>query len=214
MKHQMKDKVALHNAFVLAILGQAYQATPAPEIFSSRAAKGRDKRRPKKAKLAGSLPIKSHLRYLLFVFVWFVFVCFSFFFSNRDTTGLRNPKKMWLGKERGGVSGVALVGQGSSAETREIAQRMKAIADEEGLERVDEEAVTHLQAALHAHLLRLLRAASPSQEVVLAGAKKRERGEETVLEVGALRLAVAKNGKTLLCDDLLLQREKLLLQQE
>ncbi len=121
---------------------------------------------------------------------------------------------MWIGRERGGA--VAAEGQGGSAERRELAQRMKAIADEEGLERVEEEAVEHVQAALHAHLLRLLRAAAPSAGGGGGGGgetrgAKREREEPPLLTRGSLRVAVARDGKGLLRDDLPLQREKLLL---
>ncbi len=58
IKHNLKEKVALHNAFVLAILGQAFATTPPPEVLGARGAKRSEKRRPKKAKLSGSLPIK------------------------------------------------------------------------------------------------------------------------------------------------------------
>ncbi len=208
----------LHNAFVLAILGQAFAATPAPDVLNARAAKSRDKRRPKKAKLSGSLPIKSHLRCAFLS-------CLVFFpFSpqnDRDTTGIRTPKKMWLGRERGAA--VAVDGGSGSKERRELSQRVKAIADEEGIERVDEEAVDAIQNALHAHLLRLLKSAAPVSENnttggagVFGGAGvKRERENNSnaapLISRASLRVAVSKNGKGLLCDDLPLQREKLLL---
>lgn len=80
-----------------------------------------------------------------------------------ETSGIRNPKKMWAVRERG----VAVVGDGGAAllpEMREMAERMRAIAEEEGLERVEDDAVALMQAGLHAHLLRLIRSAVPVQE--------------------------------------------------
>lgn len=103
---------------------------------------------------------------------------------------------------------------------------------------MEDEAVTLMQAGLHAHLLRLIRAAVPVFEsrtmvwnklegeffelrsfFALQGVGlKREREESGVenqaslwLTRGSLRVAVSKNGKNLLRDDLPLQREKLLL---
>ena len=78
---------------------------------------------------------------------------------------------MWAVRERG----VVVVGEGHalSPEVREMAERMRAIAEEEGLERVEDDAVTLMQAGLHAHLLRLIRAAVPVQEARVVVKKKR-----------------------------------------
>ena len=130
-----------------------------------------------------------------------------------------------------------------SPELRELSMRMVAIAEEEGLERVDDgessaflsggvvgrivisprlfiaDAVTYMQSAMHAHLTRLMKAAAPGRPSGAGAGIKRERedsggsalGEPWVISRGSLCVAVAKSGKGLLCDDLPLQREKLLL---
>lgn len=202
IKQNLAGKIALHNSFVLALLSQAFSHTPPPDILNQRPAKSRDRKKPK-TKLSASLPIKSHLR---------------------ATSGIRNPKTMWLGKE----SRVPLlVSPSGSPETREIAQRMMAIAEEEGLERVEDSAVQYLQQALRAHLVRLVKAAPPvvyrsaaaaaEPSSVRGGAGNKRAREEASAEIAhvitmvSLRIAADKNGQALLCDDLPLHRERLLL---
>jgi hypothetical protein len=98
-----------------------------------------------------------------------------------------------------------LVSQRGSPETREIAQRMLTIAEEEGLDRADDTAVDYLQAALHAHLTRLVKAAPPTRK------REREETEEELTTKVSLRIAADKDGPQLLCDDLPVHRERLLL---
>ena len=86
-----------------------------------------------------------------------------------------------------------------------------AIAEEEGLNRVEDSAIQYVKHALHAHLRRLVAAAPPVQRQA-----KRERQEdpdqsEEVISKISLRIAADKDGQRLLCDDLPLHRERLLL---
>ncbi len=127
--------VPLHNAFVLAILGQIFAHTPPPDVMlqpRSGPPKSRDGKKAKTVKeggacaasvvmlvtlvltrlcLAVTVPIKSHLR---------------------DTSGIRNPKKMWIGQRSRPLLAT------TTPQLREIRQRMMAVAEEEGLERVED----------------------------------------------------------------------------
>jgi hypothetical protein len=71
---------------------------------------------------------------------------------------------MWLGRERG-VLPLTDEQNNFTVEERETAERMRAIVEEEGLEKVEDDAIKLMQAGLHAHLLRLMRSAVPVQEV-------------------------------------------------
>lgn len=104
----------------------------------------------------------------------------------------------------------------------QIRQRMAVLAEEEGLERVEDSAPEYLQAALHFHLLRILRGAPPvrSQPVeesfltLAQPGRKRDReglGEGDLIEASSLVIAAQRSGKKLLRDDLPVQREKILL---
>jgi hypothetical protein len=80
-----------------------------------------------------------------------------------------------------------------------------------GLEKVEESAVHYVQQALQAHLTRLVAAAPPVVRSETNRGIKREREEEFVISNVSLRIAADKNGQKLLCDDLPMQRERLLL---